>query len=168
MPDAKLKRLKEIEAQQKKLEKEKAALVPKVAAMNPPTYPIPAQGIEKFRGATYSTWFKAAGAFNARDMGVSPKLLDDEFQEFDLPTVFYSQAITGRVKWFGIVDREYVIADLNDKAPWAGNDFRQIYPVWEYTYRVVESIGGVPVRFYEHRARQPITRRDIKRGWHSY
>jgi len=158
--------LKEIEALQRRLEREKAALTQNVAAMRPITYKIPRGGIKRLRGAQYSTWFKAMGAFKAGRMGESPTLmLEMDELGFDVPDVFYSQAITGRVKFDGIVSLEYVINHLNSRAPWDGEDFRDIYPRWEYTYRIVESIGGVPVRFYEKRGKQPRNKKDRMDGF---
>lgn len=161
-------RLREIERQQRALEKEKRELIPKVAAMNPPTFAIPKGGIKRFRGAKYSTWFKAAASFgNARDWdsyAQMQNLLDEEAEEFNAPASFYSQQILGRVKWDGIVGREEIIATLNERAG-LDEDFRRLYPKWEYVYRIVESIGGVPVRFFEHKAKQPRSTRERRIGY---
>lgn len=166
MAQKEAERLARIERQIRALEREKKELVPKVRA--PPVFPIPKKGIEKFRGASYSTWFKALGSFgpgrNWDSYAAMQNLLDEDLMDIEAPAAFYSQQITGRVKWPGIVDREVLIQDLNDKAPWDG-DFRDIYPRWEYEYRVVESIGGVPVRFYVHKGKQPPNK---ARGIHGY
>jgi hypothetical protein len=162
---ANLVRLQEIERERQRLEIERQKLIKAVGPLEIPKFDL--RDFKKFRGATYSTWFKAVGADRARDIGTSPKLLDEEFNEFDLPKLFYSHSITGKVKWFGIVDRGYLIKHLNDRAPWDGNDFRDIYPNWEYTYQVREYLGGVWVRTYEYRAKSPLSGRDRRKEFHA-
>lgn len=161
-------RLKKVEKQIKELEKERAELRPKVAAMQPPELQLPEAGIKRNRGSQYSTWFKAQGSFGNRadwdSYSQMAGLLDDMEMDFDAPAAFYSNAVMGRVKFPGIVDREVLISQLNDIAGWNG-DFRDIYPRWEYTYRIVESIGGVPIQFFTHKAKQPLSKKDRARGW---
>lgn len=164
-------RLRKVEQELKRLEKERATLIPKVAAISPPESPFPDAGITRRRGSVYKTWFKAQGSFGERQdwdaYAQMQGLLDDTELDLDVPTAFYSNHVTGRVMYPGIVDREAVIADLNDKAPWNG-DFRDIYPRWWYEYRVAEFIGGVVVRFWIHKARQPRTARDRRNGYNAY
>lgn len=161
------KRIAEIERKQRELEKEKRELLPKTAAMEPPV-----RGVERFAGRregfTYHTWFKALGTFAGLQElkgGDSPDILNEMEEEFDgnIPRAFYSHAITGRVKYRGIVKLQKVIDDLNRVADWAPMDFRDVYPKWEYTYRIVESVGDVPVQIYEIRASRP-----KRKGYRSY
>lgn len=146
---------------EKAIQKEKRALIPKVAAMDAPVVRWDGRfdSIRKIRGATYATWFKAAGAFDQRDIGSSPKLLDNEFEDLDYPSVFYSQAVTGKVRWNSYRTRRYLIEHLNVTG-FQGNDFRNIYPAWEYVYQLREYIGGVLVKINEYRAASP-----RRRGW---
>lgn len=157
------KRLKEIELQKKKLEAERQRLLPKVAAREPQTFRL--ADFRRREGFTYHTWFKALGTFGGiREMkgGDTPDLVNEmmEFQDFDIPSAFYSHSILGQVKWAGIRDREGLIKKLNLSADWAPNDFRDIYLRWEYTYQIVESVGDVPVAIFEYRAAYP-----KRRGW---
>lgn len=158
-----------MEKEIKELEKRRRELTPTVAAMQPPT-----QRFKSFKGKregfSYTTWFKAIGSMESLAElkgGDSPSIVNEmmEFDDYDIPSAFYSHSILGKVKWKGIRDRERIIAELNFVAPWSGNDFRDIYSKWEYTYRVVESVGDVPVNIYEYRAKQPRTNKDKSVGW---
>lgn len=153
-----VERLREIERQQRKLEEERQRLLPRVAAREPPTLEVRSFA-GKRKGFTYHTWFKAIGFMDrrgGRNEDIS-QLLEEtlEFEEGSIPAAFISHGITGKVKYMGIRDREELINDLNSQADWAPMDFRDVYPNWEYTYRIVESVGNVPVAFYEYRAARP-------------
>lgn len=163
-----LERLEEVEKQLAALEKERRELIPKTAAMAPPTAPI--GEFQNRKGFNYNTWFKAIGSMESLAElkgGDSPTIVNEfsEFDDFDVPSAFFSHTYLGKVKWRGIKDREEIISELNFKAPWSGNDFRDIYPKWEYVYRIVESVGDVVVNIFEYKAKQPRTQKDRVRGW---
>lgn len=133
----------------------------------PPVIPLD-KFDRKRRGSTYATWFKAVGALEESEIGSSPVLIvEGDFELVDsLPSPMYSQVYLGYVKRDRvIVPREDVIADLNTKAPWSPYDFRDLYPIWEYVYQVREYIGGVLLGIFEHKAKYPRDRKDIRRGW---
>lgn len=85
----------------------------------------------------------------------SPDLLDAlrrdlDVDEYSVPLAFASNhgMILGQVRWEGIVRLDSLIRDLNlqlqaEGTEVSGFDFRDVYPVWSYTYKVIETIGGV-------------------------
>ena len=154
---ARQRKIEELQRTEEEARRERLKLQGDVVARGPPKLEFREFG-GKRKGFTYTTWFKAFGSMNQSDnMGDSPTLLDEmeELDDLSIPSAFYSHGITGQVKWAGIRDREELIADLNSQSPWAGLDFREIYPKWEYYYQIVESVGNVAVRIYEYRAKHP-------------
>jgi hypothetical protein len=164
------KRIEELRRQEENARAERLRLQQLTVAQSPPTV-----GTEEFvrqRGFVYATWFKARGA---RELGATGnyermKELLNEGISFDVPSAFFSSSITAQVKWLGIRDREELIRELNETASWSNDgyqDFRDIYPEWEYYYQITESIGTVVVRIYEYKAHQPFESKDRRKGFHS-
>jgi len=146
-------------SERKTLEAPNAAMMPPIRAFG---------DLVERKGFNYSTWFKAFGTFgDLRDMGDSPPLLGEmeELEDFDVPKAFYSSTILGKVKWNGRMDRGLLIDKLNMAASWAPQDFRDIYPQWEYRYYVAEMVGDVVVQIFEHKARFPLDSRSKGRGF---
>ncbi len=160
---ARIAELKRIEADAKR---EREQMEGKVAAQEPPVRDL--KNFRRREGFQYSTWFKAFGTFgDLRDLGDSPALLGDmeELEDFDVPAAFYSSSKLGKVKWNGVRDREDLIRELNKVSEWAPEDFRDVYPRWEYRYYRAEMVGDVVVAIYEHKARQPLDRKSIREGY---
>jgi hypothetical protein len=138
---------------------EREGIEEKIAARAPPE-----KGTDEFverKGFNYHSWLKAFATFGElRDMGDSPTLLGEmeELEQFDVPAAFHSGAKLGKVKWKGIQDREALIEKINAAILPAGADFRDVYPQWEYTYKITESVGDVVVQEFVHRARKPFTK----------
>lgn len=120
--------------------------------------------IQRLRGATYDTYFKAMGIMGTKELfanmrdGESPSLLEEDDDRLPIPAAFYSQqsGVLGKVKWQGIVPLDDLVEELNGALQFVGEeisgfDFREAYDYWELTYRVFERIGGVPVREYKLR-----------------
>lgn len=131
------------------------------------------------RAAVYSTWFRAVGTMGSLDEmrgGHSPDLMRDDIEDAPAAAAFYSNegTVLGRVKWDGIRPLDELIADLNTKLQYEGEevrgfDFRDVYERWEYRYQVVETFGGrggyskvVSQIVVEHRACRP-----RRKGWAS-
>jgi phytoene/squalene synthetase len=146
---------------------ERESLVELNAAQRPPVADL--ETFERRKGFRYDTWFKAFGTFGeTREVGDSPTLLgeQEELDDYSVPAAFYSSGVLGKVKWTGrILSRDEVIAELNSVAAWYPDDFRDVYPRWEYRYYVAEMVGDVTVAVYEHKAKQPLDARDEARGW---
>lgn len=127
---------------------------PPRARSEPPT-------IDVRRGATYSTWFRATGS--GLDFLVSPEELEPQDNyarfvqalreklpgEFNVPLAFASnhEAILGQVVWDGIVPLVALLEELNINLQAFGSevpgfDFRDVYPIWSYKYKIVETIAG--------------------------
>lgn len=159
-------RIAELRRLEEDARRERERLETKVAAQEPP---IRALGdFERREGFEYSTWFKAFGTFGTlRELGDSPQLLGEmeELEEFDVPSAFYSSSLIGQVKFPDVVPLAGVMGKLNAAAPWQGEDFREIYPQWDYRYYVAEMVGDVVVQIFEHKARQPITGKDRGNGY---
>lgn len=157
-----LRRVEEsAKAERKTLEAPNAAMMPPIRAFG---------DLKERKGFVYSTWFKAFGTFgDLRDAGDSPPLLGEmeELEDFDVPAAFYSSGILGKVKWDGNISRETLIDRLNSAASWNPQDFRDVYPKWEYRYYVAEQVGDVVVQIFEHKARQPLDARSKERGFQS-
>lgn len=162
-----LQELEKVEKQLEELRKKREELLPRTAAMGPPVQAL--NKLKERRGFSYHTWFKAIGSMESlADLkgGDSPSIINEmmEYEDYDIPSAFYSHSILGKVKWRGVRPLERIIEELNFKG-FSGNDFRAIYTRWEYTYRVVESVGDVPVNVFEVRAKQPRTAKDRRVGW---
>ncbi|MHB1059783.1 MAG: hypothetical protein ACYC0F_18060 [Rhodanobacter sp.] len=144
------------------------------SALGPPIMAMPSGGVTKLRAAKYDTWFKATGTMGGlKDLSdpYNRGLLDEDLEDFAAPAQFYSNqgTVLGRVKWTGIVPPEDLIAELNLKLQYEGEeipgfDFRDVYSRWDYTYQIVESIGGVPTRIYRQRDYYPKRGRGKKGG----
>jgi hypothetical protein len=168
-PEERARRIEELRLIEEEARIEREQIEEKVAAQAPPE-----RGIDNFpgerKGFNYHTWFKAFGTFgDMRDMGDSPTLLGDmeELEDMDVPSAFYSSGILGKVKWRGRKDREKLIDELNAVAPWNGNDFRDVYPKWEYVYKITESVGDVVVQEFTYRACRPYNVESRARGFKS-
>lgn len=154
------RRIEELRRIENEARAERALLEEKTAAQEPPIGRL--EDFEPRKGFEYYTWFKAFGTFgDLKDMGDSPHLLGEmeELENMDVPAAFYSSTVLGKVKWKGRVEKEKILDELNSRAAWSPEDFRDIYPRWEYRYYVAESVGNVVVNIWEHKARQPLTRK---------
>jgi hypothetical protein len=155
------KRIAELRRIEEEARKEREGLEAKTAAQQPPVRDL--DSFKERKGFVYSTWFKAFGTFgDLRDMGDSPPLLGEieELEDFDVPAAFYSSTILGKVKWKGQRERQSLIDELNTVGPWNPSDFRDVYPSWEYRYYKAEMVGDVVVQIFEHKAKQPLTKKD--------
>jgi hypothetical protein len=152
-------RVREIEEEIKRLEKEKQKILPHRKAK---VLRFPDGGIEKLRGATYATYYRALGSTESlkkMKRTKSPGVLDEDLDDGNAPAAFYSTVVLGRAKWPGVKPQKEIEADLNKLLQYKGRekrgfDWREEYPHWEETYEVVEFIGSVPVRIYRKRGRQ--------------
>ena len=155
-------RVEELRKIEKEAREERERIETKVAAQMAPIRAL--ADFEERKGFTYTTWFKATGTFG-REAGYSPLLGEmTELEDFDVPSQFFSGAMIGKVKWQGVREREELIGILNKAAAWSPDDFRDIYPRWEYRYYVAEMVGNVVVQIYEHEARQPLDKKQRGKG----
>jgi hypothetical protein len=163
-------RIEELRRTERDARREREALEVKNVAQDVPTHPL--EEFQREPGFKYNTWFKAVGSFGEAWDGVdgdSPHLMqenDDYASEYGVDAAFTSRSKLGKVRWNGEVSRETVLDELNTTA-FGGDDFRDIYPTWEYRYFLTKQIGNVVVGMFEHKARQPIGPKDRAMGYHS-
>lgn len=166
---AEQRRIEELRRIEREAKAERESLETKTTAQQPPIGKL--EDFRERKGFAYSTWFKAFGTFgDLRDMGDSPTLLGEmeELEDMDVPAAFYSSSILGKVKWKGRIEREKLIDDLNKVSAWNPEDFRSVYPKWEYRYYVAEMVGDVTVNIWEHKARQPLNRKAKQNGYKGF
>lgn len=153
------RRVEELRKVEREAREERERIETKVAAQKAPIRAL--RDLVVKPGFRYDTWFKAFGTFGDLRDKDSPRLLGEmtELEDFDVPSAFHSGAKLGKVKWAGqIRDREQIIRELNDVA-FFREDFRELYPKWEYRYYVAEMVGNVVVQIYEHEAQQPLDKK---------
>ena len=162
------RRVDELRRIEQSAREEREAIQEKNVAQSVPTFRL--KDFREEKGFTYNTWFKAVGSFGQEWGGVdadSPHLLvedDDEARGFGVDAAFTSRSKLGKVKWKGRVERETIIKELNDTA-FQGDDFREIYPTWEYRYFLTKQIGDVVVGIFEHKARYPLNAKGRAQGY---
>lgn len=114
------------------------------------------EGVDYRTAGIKSTWFKAMGTMmdleEMRSSADSPPLLLEVDEELPIRKAFYSKEnqVLGQVKRKGVVPLGRWIRDLNVALQFVneemeGFDFRLAYDEWEYTYQVIETIGGIDI-----------------------